>query len=177
MKVAVALAFAAATGMALLGCSKQLPAADLPTLPMPAGQVIPALSKAGFDCHLNYGDSPFYVCRDAGMSAEPFTPFISVDIANGIDATSSVSCFDGENPTVDEYPGLAYPVVLAKDFEAAWVPSNDQMGDAAAVAAVVKEAQAPMAHVAEVLGLEATTIAAACGLDVSTAMPSSSKAQ
>ena len=51
------------------------------------------------------------------------------------------------------------------------------MGDAAAVAAVVKEAQAPMAHVAEVLGLEATTIAAACGLDVSTAMPSSSKAQ
>lgn len=177
MKVAVALALAAATGLALLGCSKQLPAADLPTLPMPAGQVIPALTKAGFDCHLNDGDSPFYVCRDAGMSNEPFTPFISVDIANGIDATSSVSCFDGENPTVAEYPGLAYPVVLAKDFEAAWVPSNDQMGDAAAVAAVVKEAQAPMARVAEVLGLESTTIAAACGLDVAMATPSSTNSK
>jgi len=172
VKVVLALALTLATGLGVLGCSKQMPAADLPALPMPAGQVIPALTKAGFDCHLNDGDSPFYVCRDAGMSAEPFTPFISVDIANGINATSAVSCFDGDTPTVDEYPGLAYPVVLAKDFEAAWVPSNDQMGDAAAVAAVVKEAQGPMAHVAQVLGLESTTIAAACGLDVTAPTPS-----
>jgi hypothetical protein len=153
-------------GLAVSACSTSIPAADLPALSMAPDRVIPALTAAGFSCHLNDGEQPFYACRDTSMSAEPMSAFISVDIANGIELSATGDCFPDETPTVDQHPALAYPVLLAKGFEAAWVPSNDQVADASALPAVTKEAAAPMKALGKVLGLQPTTIAAACGLEI-----------
>jgi hypothetical protein len=164
MKAAFALVLM--IGLGVSACSTSVPAADLPALAMPLAQVIPALTAAGFSCHLNDGEQPFYVCRDKNMSAEPMSAFISVDVANGIDISATGTCFPDGAPTLDKYPGLAYPVLLAKGFEASWVPSNDQMADVSAIPAVTKEASSPMAALGKILGLQPTTIAAACGVDI-----------
>ena len=162
MKALVTLTLLLCLGVS--GCSQDKAPATLPALPIPAGQVIAKLTDAGFSCELNDADQPFFACRDSGMSAEPLTPFISVDLSTGIDVANAETCFGGATATLDKYPGLAYPIVLAKNFQAAWVPSNDQIGDAKATPAILKQAQAPMAHLGEVVGLPPTSVAAACGI-------------
>jgi hypothetical protein len=82
-------------------------------------RVISTFTAAGLSCHLNDGEQPFYACRDTSMSAAPMSAFISVDIANRIEFSAIGACFPDETPTEDKFPGLAYPVLPAKGFEAA----------------------------------------------------------